>query len=139
MDTIDMGNKFVTMKAKYLFGFGLILTIVVIALIAVCVTNKHELHVALTECKDKIKETFDSILPKISNQPLVYDKNIKVAPGNCKPYSGCFFPSQNSNPINLNTGKRDAQPGGNEVWCEVSWRDCNAYQKCQKGKCVSKI
>lgn len=72
-------------------------------------------------------------------QPLIFNKSPKLVPGNCKPYSGCFYPSYMSNPISLKTGKRLNQPKENEQWCKVSWRDCNAYQTCYKGKCISKI
>ena len=72
-------------------------------------------------------------------QPLVFTKSPKLVPGNCIPYSGCFFPSYMSNPINLKTGKRVKQPQENEQWCELSWRDCNAYQTCYDGKCISKV
>lgn len=72
-----------------------------------------------------------------SSQPMIFTKNIKTVPGNCLPYSGCFYPSFMSNPISLKDNMR--QPTDNEIWCSVSWRDCNAYQTCSDGKCVPKI
>lgn len=153
LDTIESGNQTINIKTKLLFGIGLILFVVFIAIIAVCIQNKSEITLELEKCEMKLKEMilkpkkekfgptqFDDILPKKDSQPLVYQRNIKVTPGNCKPYSGCFFPSRASNPINLMTGERNPQPviDGKNVWCEESWRDCNAYQTCKKGKCVPK-
>ena len=140
-------------KKKYLFGIGLVVFAIFITIIAVYIEKKSEIEIKLMECEEKIRDTilknkkenfgptqFDDRLTKKQSQPLVYSRNIKIGPGNCKPYSGCFYPSKASNPINLNTGKRDPQPviDGKDVWCELSWRDCNAYQSCQNGRCVPK-
>lgn len=74
---------------------------------------------------------------KIS-QPQVFKRQMLSVPGNCQPFMGCFYPSYLSNPINLRTAGRDKSPKENQIWCEKSWRDCNAYQDCVKGKCVPK-
>lgn len=153
LDTIDLGKQTINIKTKFLFGIGLILFVVFVAIIAVCVEHKSEIALELEKCEMTVKEMisnmkkenfgptqFDDRLPKKDSQPLVYQRNVKIAPGNCKPYSGCFFPSKASNPINLMTGERNTQPvvDGKNVWCEESWRDCSAYQTCKKGKCVPK-
>ena len=73
-----------------------------------------------------------------SPNPLVFEKQLLSVPGSCKPYTGCFFPSTMSNPISLDTGKRVPAKGTDKIWCEVSWRDCNAFQDCVDGKCIPK-
>lgn len=72
------------------------------------------------------------------NQPVIFKKQIKTGPGNCLPYSGCFYPSFMSNPISLKTGTRLNEPNENKIWCQEAWRDCNAYQSCINGKCIPK-
>ena len=71
-------------------------------------------------------------------QPLIFTKQLNSVPGSCRPYEGCFYPSTLSNPISLKTGKRIPAKNENDVYCEVSWRDCNAYRDCIDGKCVPK-
>lgn len=107
--------------------------IILIVVIVLILTNKENFK----SIEDHLASPVDSITSKLSSQPLVFLKNYKVAPGNCKPYSGCFFPSTLSNPVDLNTGERTPVKDG--IYCEKSWRDCNAYQECVSGKCISKI
>lgn len=71
-------------------------------------------------------------------QPLIFTKQLNSIPGSCKPYEGCFYPSTSSNPYSLRTGERIPASNEDEIYCEVSWRDCNAYQNCVDGKCVPK-
>lgn len=134
-----MGNQTINISTKYLFASGILFICVIIAIVAVIMTNKADVEQELRDCEEKIKESFDNFVTNIQRHPLIYPKNKKTVPSNCVPYSGCFFPSKASNPINLNTGERPNQPGGDQVWCKKSWRDCNAYQTCKNGRCVSKI
>lgn len=137
-------------KKSIIIGLSLIIFALIITIISLKTSSDPKVMELLEKCeealedlKQKTKETFTSeFQQKLSSpqaQPLVYPNNVKIAPGNCKPYSGCFFPAKAANPINLRTGERDNQPGSNLIWCEKSWRDCNAYQNCQNGRCVSKI
>lgn len=120
-------------KVNILWGFVLLFFVGFVFLMATFFEHKAEVNKALAQCVKKTKEEFDGTLPE---QPMIYTENIKIAPGNCQPYSGCFFPSSLANPVNPKTGKRAKPPGADDIWCEKSWRDCNAYQECVNGKCV---
>lgn len=111
------GKDVISLKTVQI-GFGVSLAIVLCVLIAIY-SGKSEGFLSL-------------------NQPGIFKKNIKVAPGNCTPYSGCFYPSHLSNPVSLKSGRREAQPLENEIWCEEAWRDCNIYQDCVNGQCKPK-
>ena len=144
VDTIETGTpKNISVRVKYIFGAAIVLFAVIIAFICVCFQHKHTIKEIIDECDERIKkfkvEKFEQNTVVTDGQPLVYMKNIKIAPGNCKPYSGCFFPATAANPVNPRTGKRKSAKDADMVWCEESWRDCNAYQTCKNGKCVTKI
>ena len=147
-DTIETGSpKFISVRYKYIFGALVVLFAIIIAFICVCVQHKYEIKEMISECDERVKEMlkdfkvekFEQNTVVTQTQPLVYNQNIKIAPGNCKPYSGCFFPATAANPVNPRTGKRKSAKDADMVWCEESWRDCNAYQTCKNGKCVTKL
>jgi hypothetical protein len=129
----------VEVRKSILYGIALIVFVGIISIVSILLSQKGELSVLLDKCNKLLtKEHFQTNTTGLSNQPLLYDRNIKIAPGNCKPYSGCFFPATAANPINPYTGTREHQPDSDKVWCEKSWRDCNAYQTCEEGRCVAK-
>lgn len=148
VDTIASGPKStqnITIKRTKMYGISIVTLIIIGILIGLIVKREeiqNELNNLLEICNRKLssftKESFSPTTVKTSSQPLVYTKNIKIAPANCKPYSGCFFPSNASNPINPENGKREHQDGVGMIWCEKSWRDCGAYQTCKNNKCVPK-
>jgi len=131
----DLSNE--TYK-QFFYGVLVILVLVIIGFISAIITNKEKAYELLVLCESKLKQLTESFDDELDKQPMVFPVNIKTAPGNCKPYSGCFFPSTQSNPIDLNTGKRETAKDVDKRWCSVSWRDCNAYQVCEDGKCVPK-
>lgn len=115
------------MVTQYQIGGAVLCLFIIIILIACLYDTMYKLKL----CKKSEKFTI--------NHPMVFKNNVKIAPGNCKPYSGCFFPSNLSNTTNPKTGERYKTTKKDEIWCEESWRDCNAYQTCINGKCVSKV
>lgn len=117
------------------WGIIIIFFIALVFLMATFFEHKSYVRLELDKCvKKESKEGFDTL----DEQPMIYTKNIKIGPGNCRPYSGCFFPSNEANPVNPKTGKRPKPPMDDYLWCEKSWRDCNAYQDCVDGKCAPK-
>lgn len=72
----------------------------------------------------------------LSEQPMEFKNQYLNIPSpgsfGCKPYSGCFYPTNPMNLINSSSKSVD------DIWCEKAWRDCNAYQDCVEGKCVPK-
>lgn len=59
-----------------------------------------------------------------SPNPLIYLRQLLSIPKYCKPYAGC-------NALQDTTNQ-------NLTFCELSWRDCNAYEDCIHGKCIPK-
>lgn len=128
-----------------MYGFFVIIVIIAIVLISVFCCRQQDTVSQFTEAfTQRLGGLYNDIsrtLPEGNQhieQPGVFRKQIDVGPGNCKPYSGCFYPSFMSNPVSLKTGMRRNEPKENEIWCEKSWRDCNAYQDCINGKCTPK-
>lgn len=109
-------------KKTCFFGLLVLATIIAVILIAIFYNPDKFTDTTLAHIK----------------QPRIFKKQIKIGPGNCLPYSGCFYPSFMSNPISLKTGTRLNELKENEIWCQEAWRDCNAYQSCVNGKCVPK-
>lgn len=68
---------------------------------------------------NKPKEGKENFTNMLSAQPMVYRQQLLNAPYECKPYMGCEWPNA-----------RDK--------CQVSWRDCPAYRKCEQGMCLPK-
>lgn len=123
-----MGNNICTTKTEACaWALVAVVVFVLFVVIALCCFNNNVIVQPFTNLK---RADFPT--------PLVYPKQLLSVPGSCKPYTGCFFPSTQSNPINLNTGKRYRAEGTDKIWCEVSWRDCNMFQDCENGKCVPK-
>lgn len=112
------------MELYRVYGYIIIVAFVIIVTVSIYCCQQNDNH-----------ESFNNTtLP----QPLIFTKEYMPA-GNCRAYTGCFYPSSNANPINLQTGKRfQFNNINNNKWCELSWRDCNAYQTCKNGKCIPK-
>lgn len=130
-----------------LYGLLVVVTIIAIALIAAfcCNPNINDPFINFTEpFSQRLGGLYTDIAPTLPqgnrriDQPGVFRKQVKVGPGNCMPYSGCFYPSFMSNPVSLKTGRRLNEPKENEIWCEEAWRDCNIYQDCVNNKCTPK-
>lgn len=112
-------------REKILYGFCVIAFIIIVILIALLVTYNVNIG--------NDNETFSD---ELNTQPMVFTKNLQSVPGGCEPYKGCYYPM--TNPVDLQTGKRFKAEHENDIWCEKSWRDCNAYQTCENGKCIPK-
>lgn len=138
MDNLEKNKKIRCGVTYCAWGLIVVVFIIIVVLISIycCAENDPELKQKL----NVIVDTFAPTLPyqqKIK-QPQVFKDEILSIPGNCQPYSGCFFPSYMSNPVSLKSGIRHNAQDENKVWCEKSWRDCNAYQDCVDGQCKPK-
>jgi hypothetical protein len=132
---VDSKNGKMSLLTSCVFGPAVLVTFIIVIYLAVAFFDKQEVN-------DYFQDIFTSKVsvnakPMVTGAPEVFTKNLKTTPGNCYPYAGCFYPSEFSNPENLNTGKRDPV-SNDEIWCEKAWRDCSAYQDCIGGKCVHK-
>ena len=128
-----------------IYGLFVFITLIAIILTATLCCNHNSHFTNFTEpFSQRLGGLYTDIAPTLPqgnrriDQPGVFKKQVKVGPGNCMPYSGCFYPSFMSNPVSLKTGRRLNEPRENEIWCEEAWRDCNAYQDCVNNKCTPK-
>ena len=131
-------------------GYGILVIIFIVIIIIISTycfsVNYSYLHQKINETfkinykqlknklKKKVKEKFEHVI----KQPQIFTKGLLSVPGNCQPFIGCNYPSYLSNPISLKTGQRPNAKDEHKIWCEKSWRDCNAYQNCVNGKCKPK-
>jgi hypothetical protein len=115
-------------QPKYLYGAIAIAVIALAFIIAGCwgVCKK-----SLPKSKKSSKKT--NVASKLKNHierfrdypnPLIYTKQLFSFPSYCRPYAGCNAQQDTKNQ--------------NLTWCELAWRDCNAYEDCIQGKCQAK-
>jgi len=95
-----------------------------------------------TKLKEKFKDLMTNLKLKL-NDPLIFKHQYLSIPGNCTPWSGCSNPSPLANAVSLETKKRyklnDYEDSLQECTPDLVYKDCNLYQDCIDGKCVSKL